>query len=108
MPDVSIPVGSGGQGLQTPDLNFASGTIVTLGAASAQSAAINSRVVLLSANQNCWITASANPTAAKAAGSLYLAAGQILFMAITPNWKIAGLQDSAAGSLCVIPCVYPN
>src|SRR5262245_965890 len=95
-------------GLPAPDLNWASGTTVALGAASAQSSALQARLALVSATQNCWIAAGTNPTAAKSAGSFYLGAGQIIYVPLQPGWKIAALQDSAAGTLSIIPCVYPN
>jgi hypothetical protein len=90
------------------DLNWAGGQVVALGATSAQSPALQARLAAVSASQNCWISAGANPTAAKAAGSFYLGTGQIMYVPLQPGWKIAALQDSAAGTLSIIPCSYPN
>jgi len=93
--------------LQTPDLNWTAGAVIALGAASAQSAQLQCRAVLLSADQNCWIAAGTTPTASVGAGSVFLAAGAFVTIPIQPGWRIAGIQQSVAGNLSIIPCVYP-
>jgi len=93
--------------LPTPDLNWATGAVVAIGAASAQSAAIQARVVLVCADQNCWVSIGANPTASIGAGSVFLAAGAFVTLPIQPGQRVAVVQQSVAGNLSVIPCVYP-
>jgi len=85
--------------------------VVAIGATSTQSAVIGAgrnRVVLIP-TVDCWVALGANPTAAKAAGSFFLAAGaQSYPISVTPGTtKIAVLTDAsgATGSLSVIESV---
>jgi hypothetical protein len=105
--DFSAPT-AGSVTLQTPDLNWPSGLNVAIGAASAQSAAITARAVLLSPDQNCWIAMGANPTAVVGAGSLFIPVGALVTLPIQPGQKIAVIQAGAAGNLSMIPCAYPG
>ena len=75
---------------------------VTVGAASAQSAAhdADTYVVRLCATVRTWVAFGANPTADKAAGML-LPADSPEYFVVTPGEKVAALQDSAGGTLTV-------
>jgi len=107
--DVSLPFASQ-HGLYTAvDLNWAAGQYVTFTAVSAQSAAIAARVVLVSADANCWIAAGTNPSASAGAGSVFVSASAPPFLlAIQPSWKIAVVQATAGGHLSIMPGVYPG
>jgi len=105
--DFTVPT-AGSATLQAPDLAWASGQMVAIGVASAQSAAIQARAALISADIGVWIAAGTNPTASVGAGSLYIGAGVPVTMALQPGWKIANIQASAAGHLAIVPCVYPG
>jgi hypothetical protein len=95
--------------LQSPDMNWSAGQNLATGAASVQSAPINARGVVLTADQNCWISMGYNPTAAVAgAGSCFLASGIMVALAIEPGQKVAVIQQAAPGNLSVIPCIYPG
>jgi hypothetical protein len=72
---------------------------VTVGAASAQSGAITGTMVRLVATSDTHVALGANPTAAADGSCVFLPAGTISFFAITSGWKIAAIQDSAAGKL---------
>lgn len=90
---------------QTIDISAVPG--VAIGAASAQSAAVGAttkRVVLI-ADQDCWVSVGADPTAAKqTAGSFPLADKSPSYpIKVVPGvTKIAVIQDSAAGYLSII------
>ncbi len=84
--------------------DFSTAQKVVTGAASAQSGALASNEVLLSATANMYINIGSNPTAASTAGNLWLAAGAFFHLQVTPGVdKIAAIQDSAAGALFIIP-----
>ena len=73
---------------------------------SAQSAAWNSgttRVVLV-ATADCWAAFGASPTAvAAAAGAVFVPAGVYGYpITITAGQKLAVVQASAAGTICII------
>lgn len=107
MPDFSAPLLSGGQILQSPDLNWASGQNVAIGASSAQGAVITARAILVSPDQNCWIAIGASPTASVGAGSLFIPQGALVTLPIQPGQRVAVIQTSTAGNLSIIPCLYP-
>lgn len=71
--------------------------------ATQQSAAFNAatRLIELSANQDCWIKIGSNPTA-DTTTSKFLAKGTIVYYEVTPGHKIAAIKDSAAGKLSVL------
>ncbi len=89
-------------------ISVAAAQVVAIGAASAQSAAVGAgrnRVVLIP-TVDCWVALGANPTAAKAAGSFFLAAGSQSYpISVTGGTtRIAVLADASGvtGSLSVI------
>jgi hypothetical protein len=81
------------------------GTAVTLaiGAASIQSAAINSTVVRLVATADCHIVFGANPTAT--VNDTLLPANQPEYFVFTPCQLIAAIQDSVPGNLFITPAI---
>lgn len=50
---------------------------------------------------NAWINIGANPAAAAADNNLYMPAGLVEYYHLSPGQKIAVIQDSASGNLCV-------
>lgn len=76
----------------------ASQAVVT-GAVSAQSTALTTDVVMLTASAACFVAFGANPTATSS--SHYLIADYPYVFAVTEGHKIAALQVAAAGVLYV-------
>lgn len=77
---------------------------VTVGAASAQSAVFGASTfeIRVVSTTNCHINIGANPTAAASDNNgLYLPAGVVEYFHVTPGQRLAVIQDSAAGTLCV-------
>lgn len=87
----------------TRKYDWADGQAVAISGTTAPSTAIAADEVLLSSTTNVWITVASAPVATKGAASLYLAAGVPLHIQIIPGQKVAGIQDSAAGTLTIIP-----
>ncbi len=81
------------------------GTAITvnIGAASVQSAAVDSTVVRLVATADCHIVFGANPTAGST--DTLLLANQPEYFVFTPGQRIAVIQDSATGTLYITPAV---
>jgi len=77
--------------------------VVAIGAASLQSAAINSTVVRLVATADCHIVFGANPTAT--ANDTFLPANQPEYFVFTPGQLIAVIQDSVPGNLFITPAL---
>lgn len=50
---------------------------------------------------NAWINIGANPVAAASDNSLYMPAGLVEYYHVTPGQKVAVIQDSTGGNLCV-------
>lgn len=77
---------------------------ITIGAANAASAAINSSYVKVVASSDCWIVAGAAPVAAAADGyATFLPAGIVFEYKITLGQKLGVIQDTAGGSLYITP-----
>lgn len=80
--------------------------VVAVGAASVQSAALQTTtaLVVLTATTDCWVAVASNPTAAAAAGSFFLPAKFPMSFSINKQLttKIAVIQASAAGSLSIL------
>lgn len=77
---------------------------VAIGATSAQSAAFSSHCqeVRIVCTSDAWIKFGVNPTAAATDNNgLYMPAGAIEYFHVTPGEKVAVIQDTAAGSMCV-------
>lgn len=83
--------------------DFTAGQKVTTSGTSAQSAAVACNEVMLTATADMYVTAAANPTAAASAGSIFLAGGTVIHLQITPGWKVAAIQSTAAGALYILP-----
>lgn len=99
-PVVDVALGAVDQALR-PD---ASRTITcAFTASSGQSTAMPDDVstVRIVANQNCYYTIGANPTATTS--HAYLAAGVVEYIAIKPGEKIAAIRASADGTLFITP-----
>ena len=66
---------------------------------SAQSAAFaaSTKVIRVVCTTNAWITFGANPTAAKDATSLFIAANVPEFFGVTPGEKLAVIRDASDG-----------
>jgi hypothetical protein len=79
-----------------------SGQTVAIGAASAQSSAMNrhSGVVRLVATVTCFVEIGTNPTAAAATG-MYLPAGVPEYFTVPQQGKVAVIQAVGAGSLYI-------
>ena len=81
------------------------GTAVTvaIGAASLQSAAINSTVVRLVSTADCHIVFGINPTATL--NDTFLPANQPEYFVFTPGQLVSVIQDSVPGTLFITPAV---
>jgi hypothetical protein len=77
---------------------------ITVNATSAQSAAFGTSTteVRIVSTTNCHIAFGVNPTAAATDNNgFYLPAGVVEYFHVTPGQKLAAIQDSAGGTLCV-------
>lgn len=77
---------------------------ITVNGTSAQSAALgaNTREIRVVSTTNCHINIGADPTAAATDNNgIYLPAGVVEYFHVTPGQKVAVIQDSGAGVLCV-------
>jgi hypothetical protein len=77
---------------------------VTVSGTSAQSAAFGNHTheVRIVSTTNCHINFGANPTAAATDNNgIYLPAGVVEYFHVSPGQKVAAIQDSAGGTLCV-------
>jgi hypothetical protein len=73
----------------------------SVGAASAQSGAVNATEVMLHASTRCFVATGVNPTAT--ADSIPLEAGEKFHMRITSGHLIAVIRESADGFLNIVP-----
>lgn len=82
---------------------FEGSDVVTVGAASAQSAGAPAHIhkAMICSTTNCWVSYGENPTATTGDGSFYLPAGETLYFTVRPGGIFAVIQDSAGGSLSV-------
>jgi hypothetical protein len=79
---------------------------VAIGSQSAQSAAIQSKMVRLVATSDCHIAfGTTNPVAAADGTSIFLPAGIPEYFVLNPGDKIAVIQDAFAGSLFISSAV---
>lgn len=77
---------------------------VAVGAASAQSAVFGTQTyeIRVVSTVNCHINIGQNPTAAAGDNSgIYLPAGLVEYFHVSPGQRLAVIQDSEGGSLCV-------
>lgn len=95
-------------------LDWANGQAIALTGVSAQSAAFdtkNDRVVYVSVGGGstvggCWISVGPNPTAAAAAGAMWISQGGEPFPLYVPaGMLIAAVQGASAGVLTMLPAL---
>lgn len=82
---------------------FEGSDVVTVGAASAQSAGAPANIhkAMLCSTTACWVSYGVDPTATVGDGSFYLPADETLTFSVHPGGKFAAIQASAGGSLSV-------
>ena len=87
-----------------PDLDS---QVVTISGTSAQSAATDgaTRAVRLHATTDMFVVFGSNPTAVADGTHMFLPAGQTETFRVEGGAKIAGIQDSAGGSLYITEMV---
>lgn len=78
-------------------------SVVAVGAASAQSDPVPSRIyeVRVVSTANAWLNIGDDPTATAGDGSIFLPAGVVEYFHVSPGQRVAAIQDSAGGTLCV-------
>lgn len=105
---VETPVTFGGQSVPTVFLDWANGQVVSYSTAT-QSTAITTPdgggVVYLCSTTKCWIRAGSNPTATVGAASFPVPADCWFPIGIRNGEKISVIQDTAAGTLAIMPAV---
>jgi hypothetical protein len=74
---------------------------VTIGAASAASAAVGASVIRLVSTVDCYIAIGASPTAT--ATSMFLPAKEPEYFVVDPTNEVAVLQVTGAGTLFITP-----
>lgn len=84
-------------------MQFVGSSVVAVGAASAQSAAVPAHIhtVMLTASTDCWVSYGVSPTASAADGSFFMPAGEAIKLGVVPGQLFAAIQDAAAGELSV-------
>lgn len=102
---LATKMGSGRTGLSVIEMNYAGGQNLSVGAVTAQSAAITAEAVRIVATEDCYFSVGANPTAVITGASAFLPAGVVELVAIKSGWKLAAIQDTVAGVLNIIPAV---
>ncbi len=84
--------------------DWANGQKVAIGAAEADSAAIDAIEVMLRPDVRCFVTVGAgNPVAANAAGSIPIEAGESFHLQVNPGDKVSVIRASGDGSLYILP-----
>ncbi|TAH36536.1 MAG: hypothetical protein EYC62_02515 [Alphaproteobacteria bacterium] len=92
-----------------PTVKLSTSQDVTVGASSAQSAAIGTagqtpnKIIRLVSTTACRIALGTNPTATST--STFLPANVVEFTEISPGEKIAVIQDTGGGKLNVSECI---
>ena len=79
------------------DFTAVAGTSATFGATL-----LSGSVYVFAASTDCWIAQGASPTAAKAAGSMFVAKGQQVLLDGSQGPKLAVVQDAAAGAASLV------
>lgn len=86
-------------------LTLVTAQLLTVSTASVQSAACNASTkrIVISTTQDVWLNIGANPTAAKSAGSIFLAGGaQTYPINVTGGTtKVAALRDAIDGYVTI-------
>jgi hypothetical protein len=80
--------------------------VVTIGAASTQSAAFGAnthevRLCAAAATEGCWVNIGQDPTASAGDGSFFLPVNQPEYFHVSPGQKVAVIQVTTGGSLSV-------
>ena len=78
---------------------------LAIGAASAVSAAIQSKMVRLVATSDCHVAFGTDPTAVADGTCVFLPAGIPEYFVLSPGDKVAVIQDAVAGSLFISSAV---
>lgn len=88
---------------QNPD--YASGTSLSFTGTSAQSAAITvgGGALRLAADQHCWVSIGANPTAAKDGTSILVPQFVSVDLRYADGDKVAAIRDTTSGTLYITP-----
>ena len=102
---VGLPMGPSGVPVQAPIWDWANGQKVAITATSAQSAAINSTVVLIISDTNCFIKGGSAPVAADAADNARLPFDQFLVLGWLSGDLLAVIRDTVDGSLYLVPAL---
>ncbi len=98
-----LPRDLSGVPMQTFPADWSRVTAIEIGASSAMTDIITSRLVRVVANTDCYIAIGAEPVATAGTGSWFLPRGVDLDVPITPGQKIAALRDADDGILFVLP-----
>lgn len=77
--------------------------VVAYTTTSVQSAAFGAQTheIRVVCTSNAWINIGQNPTATAGDNSVYMPAGVVEYYHVTPGQKVAVIQDTAGGNLCV-------
>jgi hypothetical protein len=102
---IETPFTTSGQSVPALYPDYANGQLVAYTGTAAQSTAIAAGMVILVSSSKCWFKVGENPTATAAAGSQPLPADTILPIGIRSGDKISVIQDTAAGSLSIMPAL---
>jgi len=84
-----------------PFINPGTPLTVTIGAASAASAAVGASVIRLVSTVACYVAIGASPTAT--AASMYLPANMPEYFVVNPTDQVAALEVSGGGTLFIVP-----
>lgn len=105
MPDRIVCAISGDQHVPVPapQWDYANAQRISFSGTATPSAVINAPMVRLIATEDCFYKVGSNPTAANAAGSVFLSAGSNWAETITSGEKISVISNGADGFLFVIP-----
>lgn len=84
-------------------LRFGGSDVVAFAGTSVQSAAVPARMfeIRVVCTANAWINIGDSPTATAGDGSMYMPAGVVEYFHVSPGQKVAAIQDSSGGNLCV-------
>lgn len=86
-----------------PQWDYDSGQKVAFSGSAAPSQAVNAPLVRLVATEDCYYKIGSSPTAANAAGSVFLPGGINWAETITPGHVISAISAGTDGSLFVLP-----
>ena len=107
MSSLAMPLMAGGHVAPVIYPDTANSQSVTISGTSAASAVIHAtedRVVRIVSQTACWYSIGTAPTAvADTAGSTYLPADAVEYIAITAGDKIAAIQDATGGEFSITP-----